>query len=370
MRNDSSRTMILCAGPGLGFYVPGLILSNQLNKEGLSSGVAVFESLFVKEKSGNIALAREKFHKDFSFARMAQKMAKDPSPFIDGEKLRELFANWDREEVKTLILLSGFWIPVVNQYVRQRADSSTAVVLCHLDAANSTSWDLFGGEDYGYRHVWFCNWEKEEVNFHLAISPEESIPFEERTSRVVVHGGGWGLGTYNEKISPLGVAGFDLDIIAYQYDDMHQMDQRYRYYLLDPLWNSWEKDMHGNHCFPPSRLIHDSSDGPGPSESARQSGDSHYLYELIRRSKAIVSKPGAGTLIDSLSSATPLVYLDPFGEYERKNALLWNQYGLGIAYDEWEKTQFSESVLQKINRNLVRMKARTQSFTDYIMNVL
>lgn len=368
MRNDSNKTMVLCAGPGLGFYVPGLIVSNQLNKEGFASDVAVFESLFVKEKNDNIPLTRQKFHKDFSFARMAQKLAKDPSPFIDQNKLHELFMDWDRKEVKNLILLSGFWIPVVDQYVRQQVAASIAVILCHLDSANSTSWDLFDKKDYGFRHEWFCNWEKKEVNFHLAIGPEENIPFEERNNRVVVHGGGWGMGTYNEKTAPLGKSGFDLDIIAYYHEDMRPMDKQHRYYLLDPEWNSWERNIHGHHCFPPSRLIdgsgapiHDNKDAP------RQPEDSHHLHELIRKSKAIVSKPGAGTLIDSLSSATPLVYLEPFGEYERKNALLWSHYKLGISYDEWEKTQFSESVLQQISQNLVRMKKNTKSFTEYII---
>jgi hypothetical protein len=359
MTNDSNKTMVLCAGPGLGFYVPGLVLSRRLNEEGAPSGVAVFESLFVKEKSDNIPLAREKFHKDFSFARMAQKLAKDPSPFIDQEKLHELFAGWEREGVKNLILLSGFWIPVVNQYVRLQADPDITVILCHLDSANSTSWDLFDGKDDGYQHIWFCNWENGEVNYHLPISTAASIPFEDRDNRIVVHGGGWGLGTYNEKIGPLSTSDFDLDIIAYHYDDMHQLDKRHRYYLLDPEWNSWEKDMQGRHCFPPSRLI----DGSG----APIHGNSHHLPELIRNSRAIVSKPGAGTLIDSLSSTTPLVYLEPFGDYERKNALLWDHYGLGIAYDEWEKTQFSVSVLQKINQNLIQMKNKTRSFTDYII---
>jgi hypothetical protein len=254
--------------------------------------------------------------------------------------------------------LSGFWIPVIERYLQRRG--SIEIILCHLDAANSTSWDLFEGNGLKFRHVWFCNWERKEINYHIAASPDHYIPFNNRSNGLVVHGGGWGMGTYKNKIGPLSRLAFDLNIIAYQYDDVIPLDKRHRHFLLDPDWNTWDKDMDGNYGFPPISLIED-----GEFDFS-QTGHSQDLHGLIGNSRAIVSKPGAGTLIDSLTYSTPLVYLEPFGEYERKNALLWAHYGLGISYEDWERSNFSESILEEISRNLSEIKARTNNFVNYL----
>ena len=157
MKTIPDRTKILCAGPGLGFYVPGVVLSRQLSRQGHVAGVDVFEGLFIKEKSDNIPRAKERFHQNFSFARMAQGLAKDPSPFLDADKLRVLFFGWDRDGITKFVLLSGFWIPVMELYVSERPDKAITVLLCHLDAANSTSWDLFPLTPAGFKHLWLCN---------------------------------------------------------------------------------------------------------------------------------------------------------------------------------------------------------------------
>ena len=44
------------------------------------------------------------------------------------------------------------------------------------------------------------------------------------------------------------------------------------------------------------------------------------LHRIIRGALGIVSKPGAGTLIDSFGSATPIIMLEPFGPHEERNA--------------------------------------------------
>ncbi|MFF8914745.1 hypothetical protein ACF08M_15855 [Streptomyces sp. NPDC015032] len=45
----------------------------------------------------------------------------------------------------------------------------------------------------------------------------------------------------------------------------------------------------------------------------------------------MVSKPGGGTLLDLLRSATPFALLEPSGEHEVHNAQLWCDLGLECA---------------------------------------
>jgi UDP-N-acetylglucosamine:LPS N-acetylglucosamine transferase len=70
----------------------------------------------------------------------------------------------------------------------------------------------------------------------------------------------------------------------------------------------------------------------------------------------MVSKPGGGTMLDSIWSATPLVLLEPFGEHEARNAELWERLGFGISVDRWRDTGFAVEVLEEIHDNLLRAK--------------
>jgi hypothetical protein len=68
---------------------------------------------------------------------------------------------------------------------------------------------------------------------------------------------------------------------------------------------------------------------------------------------AVVSKPGGGTLLDSLAAATPIVLLAPWGEPEAKNGALWEELGFGIDYHRWRRTGFDQGVLMKLHDRLL-----------------
>ena len=90
----------------------------------------------------------------------------------------------------------------------------------------------------------------------------------------------------------------------------------------------------------------------------------HDFYDLASRDLAIVSKPGGATLLDSLSSATPLVFTDPFGDYEEKNAKLWEHLGFGIPFSEWRDSSFSEECIYRLHLNLLDRQNRIEAYTD------
>jgi hypothetical protein len=123
--------------------------------------------------------------------------------------------------------------------------------------------------------------------------------------------------------------------------------------MVSPDWRAWERS-DGEHTFPPFAEI----DGDG---QAAANGE-HGLYELIRRSKAIISKPGGGTLIDSLSSATPVVLLEPCGDAEAANGALWEYLGFGIPFAKWRATGYDGAVLARLHANL---RGRPRNGPDY-----
>jgi hypothetical protein len=359
----SMEFQILCAGPGLGFYVPGLNLCRQLNKKGVSADVDVIEGLLLNEKQDNIAKAKKLFHKDFTFAKTAQLLAKDLSPFLDREKVNQLYFTWDKKRIKKFVLFSGFWLPIIEEYVGKRSYKSFTVVLCHVDSDYSTSWGLFPSPSPEFARLWVCNWENKTVNFHFDNELQKDISYKGINNNLLIHGGGWGIGNYKEGVDRLVDSRYSLNILEYQPEDLSMAASKCNYFYLDPNWNSWDKDDQGNCRYPSIKSVSVESNGI-PDSNGIFSFD-----KLCRESCAIVSKPGGGTLIDSLSFEIPLILLEPFGEYERRNGLLWELLGLGIFFKDWERAGFSNKLLVDIHQNIKRKKKETISIVEYLIDL-
>lgn len=354
------RVTILCGGPGLGFYVPGLIVDYQLQIRGVPTEVLVFESFLLEEKRNKIQETKIAFHRKFDVALMGQKLARDISPSLDPFLVSSLLATWRQEQRKRFVVFSGFWLPIVEKYLQTIDFPHLSIDLCHVDADTSISWKLHSVDHPCLRHVWFCNWKKNRIAYSLHVSREEPMPWHERAGRFVIHGGGWGMGTYQNKIAELAGIGLKLDVIAYEEKDLEDKRDGVRYFMIDPKWKYWEKDEAGYHQFPPFGEV--KSDGKVKFLNNRQYPE---VYRLIQESKAIISKPGGATLIDSLSSGTPIVLLEPFGEYENRNSLLWQHLGFGISYRDWIDTGCSLSVFDELHDNLLKARLRTQDYVDF-----
>ena len=78
----------------------------------------------------------------------------------------------------------------------------------------------------------------------------------------------------------------------------------------------------------------------------------------------MVSKPGGGTLLDSLTAATPIVLLPPWGEPEAKNGELWEELGFGIDFQRWRETGFDYRVLEDLHHRL--LEAGEQAFDPLV----
>jgi hypothetical protein len=355
---------ILCSGVALGVYVPALVVSRQLRSRGLASEVVVLESLFGAEKQARILQNQAAFHHDFSVARMGQRMARDVRPSLDAARVERLYEAWLDDQRRLFIVCSGFWMPLLEAYRQRIAPARLWAHLLHMDAAVSASWSqatrdgLLAGYE-GYQPIWLFNRESGGLVYQLIDYPEPVIPYDQRPQRYLIHGGGWGMGTYQSKIPLLEAAGLDLDIIAYEPREAATPRAGQRYFMVDPAWSPWHKNRLGEHEFPPMGEI---VTGRPPQFSNRP--DSHELLHLARQARAIISKPGGATLLDSWAAATPLVTLEPFGDYEAQNAALWQEQGFAIPFAAWQGARFAPEALEPLHRNLLRSQGEAPHYVE------
>ena len=170
------------------------------------------------------------------------------------------------------------------------------------------------------------------------------------------------MGTYKSKIPELQSSGIALDIVAYYLAETLDKAEGNRYFMVDHSWVPWNRNDKEEHIFPPFGQV---INGTSPMFDTRE--DYHGIFDVITLNKAIVSKPGGSTLVDSFASATPLVMLDPFGNYEFKNSELWEHLGFGIPYEKWKDNDFSFDILYRLHLNILESQNRYKNYLDNII---
>jgi hypothetical protein len=342
---------ILVSGVALGVYLPGLILEYQLKIRNVRTDVAVIENMVEQEKKSKILVNKKAFHDNFRLALKGRKMMKDMSETFDQNLVDELFAEWKRSNRKYFITYSGYWIPLLEKY-REISGFNIEVDVANIDADICQSLSHFTDIiNSKYRQIWLWKWEDKRLTYEVPVTDQKPVAYSMRNDRFVIHGGGWGMGTYQSKIPELESRGLKLDVVAY-YPEEVDTAKGHRFFMIDPKWAPWMKNRNGRHEFPPMAEIK-----PGENPRYKNRECYHELFETIREAKAIISKPGGSTLADSLASATPIIMLDPFGEAEEKNARIWEYLGFGISYENWKSSNYSLAVLEKLHLNLLHKGA-------------
>lgn len=365
---SDTKISILASGVAMGVFIPALAVKNQLENLGMKSEVLVLESLIIEEKRNKINQTKKIFHKNFELAKVGHRMAKDISPNLDNGLLNKLFNKWESEDCKHFIVFSGFWLPVLERYKEFTRNEQIFADLVIVDSDISPSWKSYKGNiDKEFDYIMIFDAQNKKIGPKLFIPKEPVVHFEERENRIVAHGGGWGMGTYQNKISELNSAGVDLNIMIYSEEDLDNRSSENKYFMVDPSWVPWGKKNMDGHTenlvkdieFPPFAEI---KGDKAPVFSNRK--EYHELFYVIERSKGIISKPGGSTLVDSLASATPIIFVDALGEHEERNAELWISLGFGISYNEWKKTGFLLDILQKLNKNLLKQRESGDSYVN------
>ena len=135
--------------------------------------------------------------------------------------------------------------------------------------------------------------------------------------------------------------------------------------MMDPTWTAWENHDENKCIFPPFAEV---KLGKIPQFESKE--EYHSSFDIVRNVKAIISKPGGGTLIDSLAAATPIILLEPFGNHEKINADLWEKLGFGIRYETWKKSNFNIDILETMHKNLVEQRKNSANYIDKYANKL
>ncbi|MFC4101446.1 hypothetical protein [Paenibacillus xanthanilyticus] len=347
----SNTITLLCSGVALGVYIPAIQLNYQLRQRGLHTEVEVLENYLEDAKRGKIGSTKREFHNSFKFALKGQKLAlaTDFRSSLDALAVDALLARWHAGKRRTFMVFSGFWLPIVEQYKDVYGLADVQVDIIHIDSDYSPSFQNYLDLCERSSNIWLFHADSGRLLNRINVTDDEPVPFASRRRSCLIHGGGWGMGTYQAKIPELREAGVSLDIVTYYPEEAENGQEGERFFLVDPDWSPWRPDERGEYIFPPFAEIE-------AGKLPRFLNDARYplLFDVARRDLAIISKPGGSTLVDSLSAATPIVFLEPFGPHEQKNADLWIRHGFGIAYDDWRRSGFSTAILEELHANLAR----------------
>lgn len=350
--NDTST--ILCSGIALGVYTPALLYKKNIENEHKTADIVALESVFSIEKQEQLQRNKILFHQNFKLAKLAHRLPPAMSQHYDKQKADHLMEKWLDEKRSHFTVFSGFWIPLLEEYIAKSGREDIAVECIHMDAGLSPSWKRYVNSCDKYHNTWL--WGDECIKTIPAGSDFEILAYEQRGNRLIVHGGGWGMGNFKEKVSCLANCEYELDIVKYEMVEEDESD--IAYYRIDPAWVPWE-----SYEFPPMLY------GKGSNLSKMDARNYHNMLEISRRCKGIVSKPGGATLLDSILSATPLIMLEPLGEHEQRNAEIWKKYGFGISVEDWEKSHFSHSILSELHNNLLEYQEKIKPIQEGMNNV-
>lgn len=346
---------VLTSGVALGVHVPGLLLAARLREQGVPAEVYVLERLLPPERLDLVAQSKWAFHRDFRLARAGQRLAADPVGRIPDAAVEELFQSWRRQRVTRFVVFSGFWLTVLERY-RAAAGEQPRIDLCHVDSVLSPS---FRNADVGGPRVgrwWLADAEHGLLPWTIPVGPLPPLPWAERGRRVLVHGGGWGMGTYRRQAPQVAAAGLGVDLVVHDPADLTdpdgdpdtQQSDDTRYFAMDPSWHPWQDD-----GFPPFAEVPPDWRA-GEAVAYTRNAEHHGSFPLARAALAVMSKPGGGTLLDSLWSGTPLVLLEPSGPHEARNAELWQSLGYGVPLAEWRGSGFDTGLLKEMHLRLLK----------------
>ena len=347
--------VILTSGIGLGLYIPSLIMAGNLQKKGYSTEVHVFEDYITVENKSKIERSRMLFQKKFEAGILSQKILTDKQDITEQKKTAVLIDSWLKKRRKKFLVFSGSWVYLLNLYRREIIKEPLDARLLYLDYSMPLSWRSLSaycpGYRQNYREIFLYDRTEGSVNFRITADSIAPVPFAARDNRCLIHGGGWNLGTYRTRTEELLKKNIPLNIILSHQEEYVNYPGNNRRFISDPAWSPFNQC---EHTFPGIGEVL-----PSGKIYYQQKKRYHPLFDLICTSKAVISKGGGGTLVDSLSAATPAIFLEPYGPHEKENSQFWQQLQCGISYEEWKKANYSPAPLERMHENLLELRAKT-----------
>lgn len=345
--------MILGSRIALGVYVPAVSLKRELKKRGVTAEIICLED-FYKDRDAMIEETKRSFHENFRLAKMSYRLPVRNLDAIDTTVLAAFSNRLRDENYDAIVTFSGFWADFLNELTDSCPFYREKIYAVHMDAGYSLSWK--NREAGAIREIWLYNLQRKRAE-HLLETPDVSE--EQEAGRILIHGGGWGIGEYQSKTEQLRRLGYKLDIIIYYPEEIDASDDTCDYYLLDPSQQA-EK---GNSDYP--RLLKYENGSWNPFGDSNVSNP---LRLLIGRASAVLSKPGGGTLCDSLTTATPLIFSEELAGYEAENKELWISMGCGTEFADFAAMDPAAAgrSIAEMRRNILRMQTNLPQAADVI----
>lgn len=360
----SAALTILTSAVGLGAYIPALLIARQLRVARRVVNVEVIEDFYTAEKQRAHSAHRDAHHQSFALAQIAHRMARSTEDSLDEARVARLIESWREQSCSQFVVWCGFWLPVIERYRAFVPQCTLRVDHCRIDAVVSASFKVHPALDRLGQEIWLWHGQSQRLVHEIPVTDAPFIPFEQRPRRLVVHGGGWGIGTYQQMCPELRAAQWHLDMVVHGADEAADAAAADYRFVLDPAWSPRLRDAGGRLTFPPMIQL---SGTPMPDLGSKRARY-HDLFDVIARARAIVSKPGGCTLIDSLASGTPVILLEAYGYAERSNAEVWIALGYGITFEAWRDSGFSSDVLQRLHENLQNRDRNTINYPQSLLS--
>lgn len=334
------KIAILTASMGLGTYIPALSLKDELTFFNINSDIFLYEDYISEDKRNNLKKYKKAFHNDIRLAiaghQLMGKLNKSSNTLEIAKKLYPLINAYDE-----IIVLSGNWIDILC-VLEEEFHMAIAITIIHLDCDKAPSWQNKHKYPESIKNeIWLLGQTDKDAKYYL--SKKDSLEFNKRDNRLLLYGGGWGMGNYLEYADELSQH-ILLDVILHSPIDKINCENK-NLYLFPEEWNPWQRKENNELYIPDLRICKQIN-------KKLLVTDKTIKNIFASQDRALVSKPGGGTIIDALTYCTPLIFLDPISRHEQENASYYIKRGLAISIDEWRKLNYSNSVLEKISENI------------------
>ena len=316
--------MILGSRIALGVYVPALSLKKQLEALGDRADLLCLEDLY-RGKDSVMEETKRSFHGDFRLARISYRIPARSKAAVDSEAVRVFLNEAAEKKYDAVITFSGFFVETLNKLATECPHYQDRIYAVHMDSVSSRSWK--DADLSGIQEIWLYREAEQKI---ICSLEQPANTYSGKCSRILVHGGGWGIGEYRNKIRRLNERGIPLDIIVYYPEEAAEIDPMNDCYLLDSSWKP------GSNTDEYPRLLKYHENKWCEFADRRTVNP---LRILMERDIAALSKPGGGTLADSLCTGTPLLFSEELASYEKENRILWEQCGFGIGFEDFLQLQ-------------------------------
>lgn len=348
---------ILTSCLGYGVYYPAVMVSHALRNAGFNTAMQILEHYYTPEKKETFKRTRNAFRENFALSQLASRWPTNYGEGVDGLAIGSLKQEWKDSGSPYFLIFSATWLPILEAYLLESPEPPV-IDACRIDAGLSPVWKQAGNSPLPFHNWHLFDLPGRKVNYTIRNQGFAPARFADREQAVVMHGGGWSLGDYQAKADALAAHPFKRNIIVHSSDGL-RFEQDVRYYMNDPHWDLLDLPP-GSPAFPAFSGKLSATGVPSFKQQSHMPG----IYEVINNSRAIIAKPGGMTLLDSLITCTPLVYLEAMGDNETGNASLWESLGMAISFNSWQQSGFDERELQRLQQNITACNKELPDFTE------